>query len=236
MMKDFGQIVKNPVFVKYQIFILPTAALIICLLLVRLLVIPQFVSLLSNQGNITAVKEQVKQLGTKISLLENIDSEQVRSDIETSLIALPEEKDIPAMIGQILFLVSTNRLKLDGMNFAAAASQTEGVDSLQVQLDLSGEVTDLKEFMAAVKNSPRMIKIVAIEISGGGRDQIQAQLSLITYFKKLPTSIGSIEDPVATLSQAESDLLNEIKSKSLTSPVASSRELTGPKGKSDPFE
>lgn len=236
MKELISKLLQNPVFLEYQMFILPALAVVICLLLIALLVIPQSVNLIRSQGDIAAVSEQAKQLEAKIALLGSIDSDQVKSDIETSLIALPEEKDIPAMIGQLLYLVSINRIKLEGISFASTTSQTEGIDSLQVQLDLSGEMADLKEFMAAVKNSARIIKIVTIQITGGGQDQIQAQLTLVTYFRKLPTSIGNLEDPVATLTQAESDILNEIKNRSLTSPVASSQDLTGPRGKPDPFE
>ncbi len=238
-MNKLQLITKNPIYLKYRTFILPTAAILVSLIIVVVVMIPQLLLTLGVYKDIDAVKNKNLILDEKIKALQQLNTEEEKKNINIALSALPQDPNVPGAISQILLLLNNNRLTLDGVSFSVpqtTSSKSLTAQSYNIKVDLSGSIDGFKNFISQTKDAQRIIRINALEtISGQDPSKIQATVTVSTYYASLPTTIDDIEKPIQVLSQKEKDLLIKISS----SPQSTSINLpniSGPKGKADPFQ
>lgn len=234
MKLDFlKEIQKNPILIKYKIYILPAVSAIICLGLISLVIVPQVKGLLEAGKKNTELNHRLEVLQTKINALEKTDKSSIRENIKTSLSALPDDKNIPNAITQILYFLNINSLQLESLSSSGAGDG----ESVQIRMDISGNINNLKNFMARLKEAPRIIKIQSLDITGGRvTGNIQASIVLSVFFAQLPDKIGGIEQPVPQVTPQDLEVLSLIKSNAAAFPTITATSSAGVKGKADPFQ
>lgn len=228
---------RNPLFLKYQPFILPVISLVFCVILLGLVTVPQTLSLMSAFKTLSELNNQQTELDNKISQLQRINEEEYKTDLETALIALPPEKDVPGAVDQILIILSGSGLHLDGVAFDNSSDATVQTENYAVRLSVTGAMDQLKAFIDKTKNSPRIIKINSIETSTGPDQILGATISLLVFYHPLPTNVATDNPTVPLLTDSDISLLEKIKENASTIPTLSQLDATNiPTGKSDPFQ
>lgn len=229
--------IKNPILLKYQPFILPVISVIFCLLLLTLVTIPQLLNLIKSFQTLTDLNSKQSQLEDKISQLQKINKDSYKTNLETALIALPPEKDVPGAVDQILIMLSGSGLSLDGISFDNSTDSTVQTANYAIKLTISGNNSQFRAFIDRTRTSPRIIKINSIETGLGPSNLLQATISLLVFYQPLPTNISTNNTSVPLTSDNDFKLLERIKDNASTIPTLSQLDITNvPTGKSDPFQ
>lgn len=230
---DLSQITENSFFVRYKYFLLPVLALSIGLILLTFVIIPQFFSSLSTEKKLLEVKTQNEKLIQKLQILTQVDEESYRQNINIVLTAIPPDQDVPSAIGQILYLINVSTLRLSSVGVSVG---TNAKESYQLRLEVEGDISALREFSDKLKTSPRIMKITGLEFNKIRGGDVQATIEILTYFKPISSTIGSIDQSINPITDQEAEIIKQINSYSKTVPVITSATISGPKGKTDPFE
>lgn len=226
---------QNPIFAKYRYIIFPVISCTISFALLIFVVFGQISNSLKQQAEISDLQKKVVELTKKNSDLERIDDTSFAKYLNTSLMALPEEKDITGVIGQLLYLLQSNNLNLDNLNFSSVTPEGN-LETYQIRLEIQGSSPEIRNFIDNLNSVPRIVKLNNLELNSNRNTQkVQAVISLKTYFKKQPSAIGGAEEPLIKPTEADLKLLSKIEEKIKIIPLASSQDATSPKGKSDPF-
>lgn len=230
---NLAQLNTNQYYLKYKIIIWPTMAAIIGLVLLTFVIIPQIQNSFLTLRTLSDSEARFQNLNKKASLLEQINTPDYRQNINTALIALPEEKDIPGALSQILFLLNTNKLKLVSVGLSPPPPAPSNLESVGLKLEVEGDILGIKNFLTKLKTSPRLMKVTGLEVNGS-RETIQATISLTAYYLGLVSQLGDIEKPIEKVTQAETEVLAAIKNNLRSAP--SSQISPTQTGKPDPFE
>jgi|SRR3989344_4766074 len=229
-------LLENPIIVKYKIIILPIISIAISLFLLIFIVFEQVSSSIKRQEEITDTKTKVSDLTQKNNDLEKIDDTSFKDYLTTSLIAIPEEKDIAGAIGQLLFILRSHNLNLDNIGFSNASPEN-GLESFQISLEIQGDMSDMKALINDFKSTPRIIKLNSIELTSTRNSQTaHADIMLTAYFSKLPVNIGSVDEVLKQPTAEELKLIATIKENIQKIPLSNTQDATGSKGKADPFQ
>lgn len=237
-MDKLKTLLNNPQFTKYQNLIIAGFSIIVCVLLIAFLIFPQLVNLTNTNREVAQKKEKNRLLSQKISDLEFLNTEDYKNNLNASLAVLPDDKEIPGVIGQVLSMLSSSGLALDALTFTTQGDQSATLSSYTVKLSVVGETASLRMFFDKVNKSPRLMKVSDIEVSNIGiLNRAQSTIELMVYFQPLPTTIGSIEQPISLLSDKEQEVLQKVNQLGLNN-VSQSTDSSSvsPVGKSDPFE
>lgn len=235
-MEFFKTLPENPLYIKYKVFIIPASAVLISIFLFVLIVLPQIFNGLSTSKTIVQNEARISSLEKKIGILEGVDLAKYQQDISTALVSIPTNKDIPGVIGQVLYLVSKSKLKLNSMSITPSGSAENGLETYSVNVDVEGDIFEIKDLVNSTDTTPRVIKINGLELSGARGLTIQASISYLTYYQDLITNIGEVEQEVKGINPEELKILTTISQNIKQVPTISTVGVSGPKGKTNPFE
>lgn len=235
-------ILSNPLYIKYKQYIIPAAVLIIALLISVLVTVPQFMRLFETFATIEDLTNQRQFYQEKAAELESANLASYQEDLNVALIALPVDKDIPGVTGEILTALSGSGMTLDGITFSNSPAESEKVEEFSMRVDVTGSEAALQNFLERVKVTPRIIKLTSIESSKGRNGDMSATIGFVTLYQKLPSNIGAVDAPLPELTKENSEILADIKARAGNIPTAGSTGsgrgsdgTTGPVGKLNPF-
>lgn len=127
----------------------------------------------------------IKKLQSKLTLLEGLlnqtkklekEEAEIKEEGQKILLALPEEKDIPALLVQFETLASVHNLVLNSIDFQEVSPQirrrpteepkkTAAFSRLIVNLKVSGSYRFFKEYLNALENNIRAMNVQSINFS-----------------------------------------------------------------------
>lgn len=226
----------SPFYLQYHQYMVPGIVLVTGLLITILVTIPQLFKSFETSKRINELKEKNAFYQIKVSSLEGIDIELYKRNLDTALIALPVEKNIPAVAGELLIALGASGLSLDGITFASTPVEAGKISELAFKIEVSGSKDNLTNFLERIKLTPRIIKLTSIDISKSvGR--INASIGFATLYQQLPEHIGSVDEAVPQITSEETQSLVEIETKARAMPQTAPAESgsTAVRGKLDPF-
>ncbi len=240
MKKILQPLFKNPIFIKFQSFILPVFSLLMSILLLIFLIIPQILEYISTTKIVNESQQKYASLSKKLITLQKADVTGLNDDISITYLALPKDKDIPGAINQILFYVSSFRLQLDGMAFSVSGADVLGVKGYPVKLDVSGDETSINQFIDNFKQAPRLMKIIDSELTANkSLGKAAASINLQVFYDALPSAVNTSNDQILLPTQQDKDILTKIKQNVQSVPTAigpvPSSGASIKSGKPDPF-
>lgn len=231
---NLTQLTTNEYYLKYKIILWLAAAVLICFVLLIFVIIPQIQNSFLTIRALNDSEARLQNLNKKADLLERVNTADYRQNISTVLVVLPEEKDVPGALSQILFLLNSNQLKLVAVGLSPPPPAPSNLESVQLKLEVEGDIAGLKNFLTKLKVAPRLMKVTGLEVNGS-RETIQATVSLTAYYLKLVNQLGDIEKPIEPVTQAETEVLATIKNNLKQAPSSAVISPTTT-GKPDPFE
>lgn len=227
---------KSPFYLKYHQFVIPVVVMVVAILISVLVTMPQLFKYFETRNNISELEQKKLFLEQKVARLESINLTTTRNDLDTALVALPVDKDIPGVIGQLLVALSSSGMSLDGITFSGTSIETEKVGEYTVKMEVSGSEEGLKNFLERIKLTPRSIILAGLDISKARIGKLSASVTLVTSYESLPAEIGLVEDKVPELNQVDSQILSDIQTKLRLLPQNSSTSSQLTKtGKLNPF-
>lgn len=224
---------------KYQNLIVPVVAIVIGLVVLGLVIVPQGLKIPETNKQIDEVRKNINALNLKIGQLNGINLNQYKDDLNSSLVALPEEKDIPGAMTLVFNLLKNNGLTLNGISFGSEAPAAT-TSLFTIKVDVTGSKDSLTSFINQLKESPRVIKVDTLATSATASDtSMQILIGLNTFFQPIPkTQELAIDKPVELPTQQNKDTLTTIKDYQarngnlIIEATASGVQL----GKPDPFQ
>lgn len=220
---------------RYRLLLIPFIVLVSAILVSVLVTVPQVFKLIDTFKTINELDQKKLFFQEKASGLEAINVEDYRKDLDTGLVALPVEKDIPGVMGEILFSLGGSGLHLNGITFSNSPLESEKVEEYAITIDASGTKSSLRNFLERVTLAPRLIKLTSINITNMSEDSLDARVIFATFYQTLPKSIGSIDDQLPEIGKEETQILKDIETKKRLFPKASPGTSGSSKGKLNPF-
>lgn len=230
---------------RHKLIVFPAFSGLVSILMIVFVIFPHILSIIETDKVLNSTKEKNNALIKKLDTLKQIDKAVYVDNTRAALLSIPADKDVAEAISQITFLLASNSLTLDSMVFSGGnqSESSKNVDNYRLTLSIAGETSSLKDFILKIISVPRLMRITHLEVVGGrASGTIQATVALTVFFQPLPSSIGNIEQPVSVTSEDELALLAKIKDYQKNIPLLStpnldgSSDITGPKGKLNPFE
>jgi Tfp pilus assembly protein PilO len=234
---EFKVLTSNPIYQNYSLIIIPLISILGCIVIAALVTIPQVFKILDTNQKIDETRAEQLFYKTKIANLQRIDTKLYRQNLDTALIALPPDKDIPSAIGDILNLLSGSGLQLLGMSFNQTGQPIGSLENFQTRVDVLGDVNQLKKFIELSQDSSRVLKIDGIEItSSATSDQIQATFNMLAFYQAIPVSVSvPLNQQVNLLTEADRQVLEKVEVYSRNRQVIESTASAVEVGKADPF-
>lgn len=233
-LKD-SALLRNEYMGKYKIFLVPVIVLALAILISALVTIPQFLKLFETFKSIEELNTKKVFYQQKEQELASIDQDRFRQDLDIALVALPVEKDIPGVLGELLVSLGGSGMDLEGITFSTAPVESEKTQEYAITINASGEESSLRNFLERITIAPRLIKLVSIEVNKNSNRNISASITFVTFYQLLPKSIGSVDDKLPKVTKEDTQVLTDIAQKVKTFPRVGSESSGFTKGKLDPF-
>lgn len=230
-------ILTNPMYIKYKHYLVPGIVLVIALLISGLVTVPQVFRLFETFKTIDDLNQKKQFYQVKNAELQNLNLESYQADLDTALLALPVDKNIPGVTGELLTALSGSGMTLDGITFANSPAESDKVEEFMLRMDISGSESELKNFLERVKLTPRIIKMTSLEIGKSKDGRLTAAVGFVTLYQALPKNISSVDEPLPVITQTQSEALAGIKAKVQAFPADTSggNGSGGIVGKLNPF-
>lgn len=225
----------SPFYIKYNHLLVPMFVVVICLLVLGLVTIPQVFKLSETFKTINDLESKKVFYNEKIQSLHDLNLAETKKELETALIALPVDRDIPGVTGELLVALSGSGMSLNGITFSAAAPESEKVQEYSLRMDVDGTEESLDNFLERVSVTPRLIKLNSIEVTKSKGDNLTVALGFVTLYQQLPSNIGSIDEKVPVISQGDKQLLADLQAKIKSLPTAGLTASSSAAGKLNPF-
>lgn len=214
-------------------FIFPILVGIASLILIILVIYPQISSLITNNGSLGQTVTKTKFLEVKAAELQGLNDTELQKDVNIALSALPEGRDYLGVITIIQNILSQSGFRLQSLEFIPAEQSRELAYS--VKLEITGPRDSLNLVLTDIESSYRPMKVASIETNLSASNNTEAIVTVNVFYAPLPTTLGSVEAPLPTLTDRDKELVTK-----LSGFVADVPEETGnvniPRGKLDPFE
>lgn len=219
-----------------KIFIWPLLALVFTVILLLIVIIPQFSNIVITTNTIEEEKERVRKLNQKADALEQIDVALYQDHLTNTLFALPPEKDFPSAISQIQIIANQTNVRVSDLGVSVVSKVQSGHDSFLINLTIQGDIVAINDFLKAIRGGPRVMSINNLDFTQSQAEFYQVTLSVSTYFQPVQTNIGSVDAPIAQLSEDEINTLVQLNQLVEQTNLVSVQTVTGPRGKPNPFQ
>lgn len=217
----------------YRIYIFPVIVAISSLILIVAAIYPQTAKLISNQSKARELINKSEFLEVKAQTLEEYDSADLARKLEIALSAYPGSKDFGAVIGLMQQVVAQSGFTISSIALGSSSKTSAGSQSYELKLDLIGVKPGLPILLNNLESSPRLIRVSSIDVSSTNNTQaLTVALVVEVLYAALPQSFGSADSPLPEFSQKDEDLIARLARVGATSQTG----ISGPRGKSNPFE
>lgn len=220
---------------KYRVLLVPLLVIISAIFISVLVTIPQVFKLVNTFKTIDELGQKKLSYQKKASELESINTTEYRNNLDIALVALPVEKDIPGVMGEILVSLGGSGMHLNGITFSNSPAESEKAEEYSIAIDATGNKTSLGNFLERVTLAPRLIKLTSINIETVSGDSLNATVSFATFYQTLPNTIGSVDDQLPKIGKDDTQILADIETKEHRFPKVTQEASASAKGKLNPF-
>lgn len=201
----------NPLFLKYKTLLVPIFSFLICIILILFVIIPQIQEYLRAESQEQSLRERILQLTQKKQVLESIDTGLYKSNLEIAMGVLPSDQDIPGAVGDLLVLLSSNRLKLVGISLSGGDYSLHGSKALIIKIDTEGEPQSMKSFLNNMGDSIRIMRVGRIETTGDATGGIIAGFDVAAFYDPIPTVSNTLDAPVTLPTKEDLEFIKKIE-------------------------
>lgn len=229
----------------YQGLSVSVGILIVCVVGLVLGVVPIGKKGFDTAKDVRSLVTKVNVLQNKIFVLQSIDENEMRNDVQTLLSALPPDKSIGTLFDTIDGLTTKTGVSVDSFTIikpesvgTASASQLTPVP---FTVHFSGTLPQVKAFLAAAISVRRLLHVRSFDVtsppSTGSAGLVSVTVAMDAFYSPIPKAIGSVTQPITGLTNADSDLIAKISSMQLiqSASVVGLPSASASASKVDPF-
>jgi hypothetical protein len=204
---------------------------IACFLLIFYVIIPELSNWFSIRDEVEATQQKISVLQQNISFINNLDKNQLDTQLQTASNALPPDKDFGMMLQSLSRAAAASGVSLNDFSFQVGSlqlntssaktepavrtvpqigtplgtPQTNGLSTIQITVVAGGDITRIENFMKDLENSLPLAEVTNINGSG-----TNVSITIEFYEKPFPTITFTGETPLAPLSQDNQTLLQSL--------------------------
>jgi len=210
----------------------PPIFLVIALVLLGIFVVKSGLERIYAQLNeLEDVNKTLAILQEKVDVLREIQG-IVLSQADISVISLPEKNPSLLMLTQLNNLAQEKDVTITDKSIQVAESDSSGIVSMQLRLELEGEFTNILSFIRDIQKVAPLSTVEEIDIEKI-INEITSNVSLSVYWGDFPTRIPPITEPIKTLTAKEEVLLDQLGN--LTRPELTDLKASQPIIRDNPF-
>jgi len=197
----------------YKDYLLPFGVILACILIVFIVVIPQFQQYLVLQGQLKVEMQKLNVLKANYNFLSNLDSSKSDADYNALTLALPSGKDFAGILNAISYASAKTGVVVGDFQFSVGSlsgNNTEGVSaypSIKIDINLVGNTQSVIQFIQELYKTAPASEVLSIKAGGNS-----GGITVIFYYKPfLPQQVDD-SAPVAVLSEKDTALIKNVSS------------------------
>lgn len=223
-------------YLTYRLYIFPAVVALSSLILIVFIIYPQIINLLKNQTIEKNTLNKSKLLEVKAQTLESYDIEDLNRKVNFALGSYPTDRDSIYALGILQRLVAQLGFNVVTISLGAGGVKNEGTQTYNFKLEVLGPVSKLPVLLSTIENSPRLMRVSGVEVSGASSAQgVHISLGVEMLYAAAPTGFGSIDSPLPDLSEKDEEVMAKLARIGISNPQTEASSL-GPRGKANPFE
>jgi len=233
----------------YRGLIFSLSILLVCILGFLFGIVPVAQQVINRAESLSSRTKDLNALKMKISVLQGIDENTLRTDLQTLLSAVPSDKSLATLLTTVDNLtaqtgVSVGSLSLTkpgSLSTASASQLTEdekqvGSNILPFAVSVSGTFDQIRTFLSTASLVRRLFRVRTFNISFQDNNIVSTIVTLNAFYFPLPSTIGPVIQPVTLLSGADTDTVAKVESlRLLTGSMSPLPPPSSGPAKSDPF-
>lgn len=211
-------------FSQFKIWLAPAVTAGVIILLSQFAVKPRIIVISQKISERKQQRERLNKVLAKIDKLENLDKELFKERMLLLNEALPGEPELPQFLYTIEKLARQAGLVVDSMLVKGlapnekAGSQKSAHQSIGVAMTLRGRQEQVSGLIRQIEIFRRLISVDKVQLSrlvqgASPSANVSATVQIKTFFAPLPSSLGSPEEPIESLSARDETLLTELKNR-----------------------
>ncbi|MGB9911065.1 MAG: type 4a pilus biogenesis protein PilO [Microgenomates group bacterium] len=173
------------------------------------LIKPKITQILEIRKKIENDKKTLKFLTEKTFLLESLNEADLISRSEKILKVLPEEINLPLVLGNIRAIANNEGVNISRINVNLTSDKKEELKVIGFDLTIQGNKEGIKNFLKEIEESAPLMDIKSLRIEVVDKNE-EVNLKLDTYYLTLPKTLGKIDAPVVLLTEQEEKLYQDL--------------------------
>lgn len=233
----------------YQNIVISGIIILVCVVGLAVGVIPAVKKNIDQAQVSRDVAAQLDMLQRKIDVLDSLDEDVLRRNLDTVLSAVPQDKSLPTVFTVVEGVAAQAGVSLSDMHIAgvgSVASQSGSQSALEKQLGthvlpftvtVQGPFASIQQFIMLTPTVRRLLRLRTFSITFPKQAEVlRVNLQMDAFYEPFPTNLGSVGTVITPLSEKEQSLVERISQFALISGVAAA--LPPPSigsGKVNPF-
>lgn len=185
-----------------------------------------FVNLYPGVKTIFQTREQTQNLEEELNekiipkrtFLQSLNQDELISDFNGLVVLVPNQPNPTLILATVEALAAELNLKVGSLQYYAAANSAvaqkdiETIDFMSLDFLIEGENQSLLAFVSNLQKAAPLagVKTISIEKSVNEPAQNTAKLSTRWYYKEIPTQVGSIDEPLTSLTKDEQEAILQV--------------------------
>lgn len=244
-MTQFSRIYKD-----YQHILTSAVLIIFCIIGVVAGVIPAVHTIIDQIGVSRDLAQELDTLQQKIDVLDSLDENVLRQNLQTVLSAVPGDKSLPSVFGTVEGVAAQAGVEITDMNIAgvgSVATQSGTQTALEKQLGtrvlpfavtIQGSFSAIQQFIFLTPSVRRLLRLRTFSMTFPKQAEVlRVSLQMDAFYEPFPTTLGKLGTVITPLSEKEQLLVDRISQFALINNEATTA-LPQPalgEGKANPF-
>lgn len=221
-------------YLKYRIYIIPVVVGMVCLGIIGFVIIPQIFEIFKERGSVGELTNRISLLDKKAKELNNLDETVLQTQLETAISVMPTGRDVPQAMAVLQDLIAKSNLSLKSTSYSSVSKT--GQNSFSLTISVLGSLESSRNFLNSLREAPRLFKVESITLRVQPESNaVSLDLPLTVFYQPAPSTILSVDQPVAKITASEEDLIARLAKLAPKQPIFATASAV-PVGKDDPFQ
>lgn len=223
----------------YGFYLWPILAAVVVLVLLVKIDLPKLEQMNQVRQQLSGIQERLTRLSNKRKLLDSLNEEKQRLDLEKTSLVLPDGKDAPSILRTVESSATFSGVLIEELDLIPGKLATHSADigetpnEIPIKVTATGTLAQINTFLGRITSIGRAMGIDNLDITfSEGSTSAKLRLALIAYFMAPNPAVGGIEAALPMMGATEDEVLTEIYQREIPLPA-----LIGPSfGKTDLFK
>ncbi len=203
---------KDSAYYSISIIVLTIAS---CLYLIFQFIIPQFEQWFSIRNEIIATRQRTEIINSNIAYLNTLDKNLLNKQLQTSLQALPVEKNFGTILDSLNLAALRSGVSFQDYSFQVGNISTQsaqlssakipGLSSVSLGVIINGTVDQVRLFLREMAKTLPISEVISIDGASGA-----VTVTFDFYQKNPPTTTLKNDEPIPHVSETNATILNQL--------------------------